>query len=534
MNPDEQFDLRHYAMVLRKRYRLIVAVVVACVLAAVVVSFAQPKVYSATSEVLLSTQQQTTVQGETLNAPNQFANQVGTQAELVESAAIEQAANEILGDQVDDVREVSASGVSNTFILSITATSEVPEVAQAAANAYSDAYLQNRQESAINRVLAVGETVADSRTDLENEASELERRISELPAGDPSIGSLEGQQERIESQISELQNRYDEAQANALVRDAGAESFAAAELPEEPTSPQPVRNIALAFVLGALLGVGAVLLIDRLDDRLRRPEDLEQWLPSVPNLGSVPNLEDWRNSDEARVVTLRDPHSPAAEAYRALRTNIEFMALDRRLQVIQVSSAIAGEGKSATAANLAVAMAWAGKRVVVVAGDLRRPRLHEFFRLSNETGITSIMLGGTSLDDSLQKLPIDHENAHLLSTGPLPPNPAELLANGRIDEIFDGLRERADYVIVDSAPLLPVADSLVLARHVDGVILAARAGVVRKAQIEKAASMVANATNNLVGVVLNGISPQETYSYGGSYYRSNGSATVELTESRSS
>lgn len=510
LNPEDDFDIRQYVAALRKRLWVILTAIVVCAAAAGAASFLQSKVYSATSQVLLSSQQDIAVPGQVLNDPNQFQNQMSTQARVAESPSVEEAANKALGSSADDVISVDATGVTNTRILSITALSKKPDVAKAAADAYADAYLTDRQNSAINRVLAVGDNVNRKRQELQKQVDDLNSRIAAKPADEAKLRS---DRDLVQAQINELQNRYEAAQANALVREAGAEPFSKAELPTAPISPKPVRNIALGLILGGLLGVALALVLERIDDRVRSIDDLTRWANGVPQLASIPRVPHWDDSDEAKAVTILDPQSQGAEAYRGLRTSLEFIGLDRQVKVVQVTSAMTGDGKSTTAANLATALAWSGKKVIVVGADLRRPRLHKFFGLSNDKGLTSMLVSGTPLEEALQKIEVPGGELWLLASGPLPPNPAELLSTQKMADLFRVFAEHADYVVIDSPPLLPVADPMVLSNYADGILLVAGANQLRRRQLERALEIASTSKTELFGVVLNGVTNDLTYSY---------------------
>lgn len=199
------------------------------------------------------------------------------------------------------------------------------------------------------------------------------------------------------------------------------------------------------------------------------------------------------------LITLRDPRAPAAEAYRTLRTNIQFSSLDRPIRTLLVCSSVPDEGKSTTVANLAVTMAQAEQRVVLVDCDLRRPLLHTIFGVSNDVGLTTLMLDGDS-KGTLQPTGVD--GLHLLATGPLPPRPADLLGSRRMETLIARLQERADIVLFDAPPVLAATDAAVLATRLDGVLLVARAGKTRRDRAKEAVELLHKVNAHVVGVVL--------------------------------
>lgn len=214
---------------------------------------------------------------------------------------------------------------------------------------------------------------------------------------------------------------------------------------------------------------------------------------------------------ERALITLRDPSSAAAEAYRTLRTNILFSSLDRPLHTLVITSTGPDEGKSTTLANLAVTMAQAEQRVLMVDCDLRRPSLHSIFGVSNDRGVTSALL-----EQSEGPLPIQETGVaglRLLASGPLPPRPADLLGSRRMGALIERLRTEADMVLFDTPPVVAVTDAAVLAPRVDGVLLVLQAGHTRRDRAREARQMLEKVKANIIGVVLNGSRLERGYSY---------------------
>ena len=213
------------------------------------------------------------------------------------------------------------------------------------------------------------------------------------------------------------------------------------------------------------------------------------------------------------MVTVADPVSPAAESYRSLRTSLQFARQAQPLRTIVVTSPGVSEGKTATLANLGVVFAQAGERVVLLSGDLRRPRIGDFFGLDEQAGLTSVLLGQLTLEQALLSVP-GFGRLTLLPSGPVPPNPAELLNSAQAQEIFARLRHNFDLVLIDSPPVLPVTDAAILARHADATLLVAAAGQTRRADLRRAAEKLDQVNAKILGIVLNKVSRQTERSYG--------------------
>ena len=220
-------------------------------------------------------------------------------------------------------------------------------------------------------------------------------------------------------------------------------------------------------------------------------------------------------SQKRQLIVNEDAKSPVAEAYRTLRTNIQFAKVDGDLKVIMFTSAGPGEGKSTTTANTAVAMAQAGKRVIIIDCDLRKPVQHKIFGKRNR-GVTNILVEDCSVAELVQDTDIG--NLQVLTSGPIPPNPSELLGAARMREIINTAREMADIVIIDAPPTVAVTDACVLASGVDGIILVLGAGLVRPEMAQKARELLNNANGHLLGVILNRVEIEEEHAYYYYYY----------------
>ena len=223
-------------------------------------------------------------------------------------------------------------------------------------------------------------------------------------------------------------------------------------------------------------------------------------------------------SKQPNLITLTDPRAPAAEAYRTLRTNLYFSSLDRALETLLVTSAAPGDGKSTTLGNLAVTMAQGEKRTILVDADLRRPALHKLFGVSNSQGLTTMIVDESALAEP-PLVETGVENLWLLPSGPLPPNPAEILGSRRLEDIIAALKTRADVILFDAPPVVAVTDAVVLGTKVDGVLLVFCSGKTRREHALRAKEMLERVQVRLVGAVLNNASPDQSM---GSYYAAEG------------
>src|SRR3954453_134246 len=288
-----------------------------------------------------------------------------------------------------------------------------------------------------------------------------------------------------------------------------------AKLNPAPVSPDVRRNLALGGVLGLLIGLGLALLRSRLDNTVQTGDDVQE-LAGTGLIGRV--LEDPRLED-SHVVASPDEHSLTAEAFRAIRTNLQFLDVDNPPKVIVIASSVPGEGKSTLAVNLASALAQAGSRVMLVEADLRRPRVTRYMRLVGGAGLSNVLAGTADLDEVTQAW--GDGKLSVLAAGRMPPNPSEILGSAQMRALLETLRETQDYVIIDPPPLLPVTDAAVLSVLADGCVITTRFGKTRREQLAEAAATLSRIDAKLLGVVLNRV-PQAAavargYGYGYGY-----------------
>ena len=308
-----------------------------------------------------------------------------------------------------------------------------------------------------------------------------------------------------------FKQRLDELQVESELKTGGAQLVTRSEVPVSKVSPTPLRSGLVALAVGLFLGVGLAFLLEYLDDSLKTKDELARAVPAVPVLGVIPAVSRRRRS-APEVVTVLEPHSLAAEAYRGLRTALQFLGVQRTPRVFEVTSSGGGEGKSSTVSNLGVVMAKAGQRVVIVDCDLRLARLDDFFGLPNTLGFTSVFLDEASLSEATQAIP-GVENLWLLSSGALPPNPSEMLSGRRTAELVAVLQDLYDVVLMDCPPVLPVSDAIGLSAWVDAVLVVARAGKTGAKDLQRSVELLRQAEAPVVGTVLNAVSTPDTYGY---------------------
>jgi succinoglycan biosynthesis transport protein ExoP len=395
-------------------------------------------------------------------------------------------------------------------------------------NASASAPIQlqvNSAESLSNRSLSEQIAFLDDLADaLEAKSKEIESQTATL---EPEILALQeqlqelqleqGRLERARSLAHEtyltLARKLEEARITAQGNDGVLQVGSRAAVPVEPTGPHRLMNTVLAGMVGGLLGMGAVLAFEYLDDKIRVPDDVDRHL-GIKTVGTIGRLA----SDET-LVTLTEPFSPASEAFRILSTNVRCAGVGDSVRTLLVTGVGSAGGKTTTAANLAVALAQAGLTVTVVDADLRRPRQHRLFGLDAQDGLTRSLVEG-GMDGRLQ--PSQVERLSILPAGERAPNPPGLLGSQRLRDILDDLTKKADVVIVDSPPVLPVTDAAILAQAVDGVLLVIDAGETDRDAARQAAESLEQVGAQLIGVVLNKVSTRRGGYYNHQEYYENG------------
>lgn len=338
-------------------------------------------------------------------------------------------------------------------------------------------------------------------SDLTARVATLSGAVSAADARWSSALDKEGYLEQLQDQIRLKRSAYRElllqleSKKLEVASQRGQASMVDSALSARSTAPSWPRTLIFSLALGLFLGIAMALLLEALDDTIRIPEDLTRDR-DLRFLGIIP----WTGED-AKLILLEAPKSPPAEAFRTARSNIRFATVDEPARVIMLTSAGASEGKSMVLANLAVAYAQAGESVLVVDGDLRRPTQHKLFELDPSLGLTNVLVGEATLEQALQ--PTAVPNLRVLCSGPLPPNPAELVDSPRMTELLDQMRGMASVVLIDSPQAIMLTDALLLAGRVDATLLVAASTQVTGEAFDEMVRLLTNARGRILGVVLN-------------------------------
>ncbi|MHB0980918.1 MAG: tyrosine-protein kinase domain-containing protein [Thermoleophilia bacterium] len=512
-------ELGDYIKVVRERKWIIVVSVLVVVAATLIASFLSTPQYQAYCQLLYKVSNlDMALTGARVFEVRDLNRELQTGVGLVRLNTVAAAVAERLGStrttgNLLDMITVRPDGQTN--LITITATSIYPEEAAQIADSFAEEFVKLRRES--DR-----QVVAEARALVQEELQSLTRTEAESERGLMLADKLK-QLEILES-----------------MQTGGYEIVQAATVPDSPFSPKPFRNAVLALAVGLVLGVGLAFLLEYLDRRIKDEETLQREY-GLPVLAQVPLVGKWTASGDKRSaapIGFAMPEVSTLESFRTLRSNLHYFAVDRQLRTILITSALPQEGKTVTTVNLGLSLALSGSRVIIVEADLRRPMLHKYLDLGNEVGVSNVLAGTHTFAEAMQLVRVDdysppdtrrsgrdlnatsalmQKNLYCITSGPLPPNPAELVASEKMIELLSQAAEAADYVLIDTPPVLLVSDALALAGQADGVIVAARMRNTTVDEAREARNILARSSARAIGVVATGVPRARGYysRYGG-------------------
>jgi Mrp family chromosome partitioning ATPase/capsular polysaccharide biosynthesis protein len=511
--------LTDYIAVVKRRKWVVITSMIVVPVAAYVLSMSQHKVFQSSAQVYISRQNTATNLTGTPDAslfepPDRFMQ---TQVDLASAQAIAaQVVNSVHVRGLTVARLLGASSVAelpNSDVLSFTVRNANPALSRRLVSAYANAFTNYRRQ------LDTGS--------LQLAQKQVQARLAQMAKNGQASGKL---YENLSSRSALLSTMIALGTKNTHVI-------------QEPTGstqvqPKPMTNLVLGIALGLILGFGLAFLLEALDSRVRGAEEISARLGGLPLLARLPKPTG-RLRSKSQLPMVAVPGAPQAEAFRILRTQLDLARLEQPTKTIMVTSATVEEGKSTTAANLAAALARAGRRVILVDLDLYRPSLGEFFALDGP-GVTDVTLGTAELGDALVPIPmagdLDGEpdgayangngarlydgSLDVLPAGRIPPDSGDFMNTQALRELLGRLEERADTVIVDTSPMLQAGDAMTLSTKVDGLLLIVREGVVRRKMLGELARLLESTPATKLGFVLTDVPVEPAYGY--SYRRGYG------------
>jgi capsular exopolysaccharide synthesis family protein len=507
-------DLREFLQKVTRRKWLILGVVVLVASLAGTYSYTRPKVFSATATVLarpILVQSTDTDPLDNLSMP--------TEVQLVGSNGVAKIARTLMGSTesiADLLKRVSVSTPENTQILQISFKDSAADAARRGAQGFAQGYLEFKAIQAQTAIEENSATIQGQIDEVAQDILNVDGEIESLPPDSPERTSAESERDSLEATRLGLMNQL--VTENTSTSDPG-EVVERAEEPSSPISPKHQVDLALGILLGLGLGVALASVREQLQDRIEDSSGFRRSL-KAPVLGLIPESPMLRG-DLPRLVTIDEPRSPAAEAYRTLRTNLLAACKAAKVRTILVTGSRQAEGKTTTAVNLAVALAQVGRSVVLISADLRYPRVHSLLGIGNEQGLGQVLLGTLALNNAVVDTSVP--NLRVLPSGPASEveEPAELLQSDRMFEVIRGCRQ-ADFVIIDGPPIEPVADSLVLSDLVDGVLFVADAQEGTRGGVSRSRHQLEQVGGTILGGILNRVHESKTPTAYGTYESRNG------------
>jgi polysaccharide biosynthesis transport protein len=533
-------ELTEYLAPLRRWWWLLIAGALCAVLPAYIALRQQPPLYRSSTTLMI---------GGAINNPNPSSNDIYLGEQLGNAYTVIAQGTKLRKETManlglDRLPDYSVQSVPNSpQLLKIGVTDTDPLRAQAVADQLARQLILQSPTGSNSEAQKRQEFVRAQLDDLEVKIKETQ---GEITAAQQALANMLSAREiaDAQTQIGALQNKLATLQANyaGLLSNTseGATNTLSviepANLPEVPTDANTGRTLLVVAALGFVLSAATAYLLSYLDDTVKNPSEVKKEL-GLTTLGAVPAVDAASNGNE--LAMLADTHSGAMEAYRVLRTNLQFAAVGHPLRSLLVTSPAPSEGKSVSTSNLAIALAQSGRRVVAVDADLHRPRLHKLFGLSNSEGLTSALLEESPvLDNLLQATSVP--GLRVLTSGPLPPNPSELLESPRMRDLMASLAEQVDMVLLDSPPIVILADATVLSTLADGVLLVLDAGRTRRDVAKRSVETLQGVGAHIAGALLNrvptrGIGYYYDYYhyYGRSYYGSKNGSGREASGGRS-
>lgn len=500
--------LRDYVRIVWLRKWFVLGIVVVFTLLALAYSFTRPKVYEASAQMMYSPPTSVDDPGSASSIDvNSLTIQLQSVGNIINTARV-RAQAKTFGAPTDQSYSVTATVVippgTNSSALpdsvNVTARASSPGVAADVANAYAKAVIEVRKEDEQQSLRAAQEVIRKQLDVFRSPQSKLS----------PDYASLS-------LQLRNLQLAEATANGDFVV-------FAPATAPKSPVTPKPVRMAAMGLIAGLFVGIVAAFVLAQFDVRIRSYRDLSSLL-GLNLLGRIPRLSHVSSRD-SELIALSDPGGTFSEAMRIMRSNLEWSSIDEQARVLMISSCLKGEGKTLALCNLAITLARTGKRVIVVDADLRNPRVHRVFDMANSVGLSSVALGVTGLSEALRTFE-EVDGVHVrtagnganrgngiarwdgslrvLTSGPIPPNPGEVVASRRVQELLHAISELgADYVLVDTPPILAFGDVAALAQGVDGLILVVNIRQARRPVLEEGREILDALPCRKVGLVVTG------------------------------
>lgn len=514
LQEESTIDLQMILNILRRWAWVIALSAVLAGLAAFIVSKQMTPVYEATTTVLINEAPSTKATDYTaVMASERIAR---TYSEMLTKRPVMEGIIERLGMPIsatDLAAAITVTPVRDTQLITIKVENTNPDMGALIANTLVDVFSEQIMATQTSRYAASKQSLEKQMSDLDYQISLTRAQIAE--ASNPTtIDRLEDKISRYEQSYNNLALSYEQVRLTEAQTISSVVQVEQAAPPETPVRPKVMQNTALAAVVGMMLALGAVFLVETLNDTIKDPDEITKRL-KLPILAMIGSYE---YPNEGPVSQLH-PRSFEAEAFRVLRTNVQYTAVDEPIRSILVTSPTPSDGKTTVAANLAVVSAQGGRHVTLLDADLHRPRVHKVFNTHNRAGLSSLLVQ-TSIDLPAVQQDTKTLDLKMIGSGPIVPNPSELLGSRKMQTLLNTLTAETDLVVVDTPPVLSVTDAVVIAPHVDAVLLVVKPEKTNIRALKQAVDQLNRVGAKVIGVVLNEVQPgrtRSTYYYPGYY-----------------
>jgi capsular exopolysaccharide synthesis family protein len=508
---EEGLDLRYYFSLILHWWWLIVLAALIAGGASYLISNRMTPYYQSSTTVLVNAAPAS--KASDYNSVMMSEQLTSTYAQMMsKDAVLNQVAKQVgLSNPPDEIKKwITVTPVRDTQLIQVVVETTDPELSAKIANSIVDVFSIQIQDIQTQRF-------SQSKSALETQLTDYEKQIDDMTVK-ISITVTSDEIDRLNEKITQYRGMYSNLlQSYEQIRLSEAQSVSTVVQVESavanpvPVKPKVMQNSLLAAVVGILLAAGLIFVREAFDDTIKTPDDISRKF-KLPVLGVIAHHESAPDSP----IALTSPRSPVTEAYRTLRTNLGYTSVDRKLSTIMITSAEPGEGKSTITSNLGVVMAQNGKRVIALDCDLRHPCLHTNFGLTNRQGM-STLLSQTSEATTDICNPTKEKGLYVISTGPIPPNPAEMLGSQRLQSILKWMKDTTDVILIDTPPILAVSDPVILAPSLDGVVLVVKPGKTRYGALKQAIEQLQLVNARILGVVLNDVVTRgKAYGY---YYK---------------
>jgi tyrosine-protein kinase len=504
-----EIDFKEYIAPLRKWWWMIVLTTVVAAVASFFATRQQVPVYRSYTRLAIGNYLESvdvsnndfSTTRQLATAYVEIANQPGFSRDAAQSLGLERLPRDIDIRQVNDTNFVDITVTDTDPIRSMAVTAELARQL----SLRTPAGQESADTDFVKSLLTDYEAKIE---DTQSQISTKEEEIGELISA-RDISAATSELYTLETNLQNLTQRYTDL--FSLTKEGATNSVQIVDPATEGTlvNASPIISIITAAGIGFVLSASAAYLLEYLDDTIKTPEQIMK-LSKLPTLAGIAHIN---SSDESKLVAITDSRSPTSEAYRVLRTAIQFSVVDKKNSILLMTSGVSSEGKSTTAGNLAIVLAQAGNNVLLIDGDLRRPSQHTIFNLPNKRGVTSLLLKLNTddteievrnlVEDTVQ--PTEVEGLQIMTCGPIPPNPSELLGSTKMRRLLEILEKQYDFIMIDSPPVLSVTDAVVMSAIAGTTLVVVQANKSRKDELKQVVERLGDVNAKLAGVVLNSL-----------------------------